>query len=95
MIRSGVRRAMQITIRGIEPELEQILRRLSRDEGISLNKAALRLLARGANLNRPRADPQTIGQDLDHLFGTWTRKEAEDFQRSIQSCEQVDEDFWK
>jgi hypothetical protein len=84
---------MQITIRGMDPELEEAIRRLSHEEGISLNKAAIRLLARGAHLDRPAQ--RTVGHDLDHLFGTWTEAEAEAFRRTLKTCEQVDPDFWK
>jgi hypothetical protein len=88
---------MQVTIRGIDPDLAQILKRLSREEGISLNKAALRLLARGAGLDREpaRKRKRTIGHDLDHLFGTWTDSETEAFLDAIGSCGQIDEGFWK
>ena len=85
---------MQITIRGIDPELDRVIRRLSKDEGISLNKAALRLLAKGANFDRPTGK-STIGDDLDHLFGTWSAQEAERFLGSIEPCRRIDEDFWK
>ena len=86
---------MQVTIRGIEPDLAKILERISREEGISLNKAALKLLARGANLQRETEAKREIGHDLDHLFGTWTEAETEDFLKCIRSCEQIDEGFWQ
>jgi hypothetical protein len=85
---------MQITIRGIDPALGQILKRISRIEGISLNKAALRLLAKGAGLQRDAEKPGEIGGDLDHLFGTWSEEEARAFLNTIRSCEQIDESFW-
>ena len=86
---------MQLTLRGIGPELAQHIRQLSHDEGISLNKAALRLLAKGAGLEHTSKKNDTIGADLDHLFGVWREAEARQFLTSIQSCEQVDEEFWK
>jgi hypothetical protein len=89
-----MRQIRQVTIRGLAPEVAAAIRRISRDEGISMNKAALKLLSRGANLDRA-PESRVIGHDLDHLFGTWTEADAAAFLRSIQSCEQVDEDFWK
>ena len=41
----------QITLRGLEPELEAAVRRLAVQEGISLNKAALKLIRMGAGLS--------------------------------------------
>ncbi len=82
---------MQLTIRGLSPELEQRLQQLAVEEKISLNKAALKLLAEGAGLTEGKKT--VIGQDLDHLFGTWKASEAENFLKSIKSCEQIDAGF--
>jgi hypothetical protein len=84
---------MQITLRGLSPELEQRIQQLAAEEQISLNKAALKLLSKGAGLMEGRKT--VIGQDLDHLFGTWKESAAKKFLASIKSCEQIDEDFWK
>jgi hypothetical protein len=86
---------MQITLRGIDPKLAEALTRLAKAEGISLNKAALKLLHRAAGV-APEAKTKTlIGSDLDHLFGTWKAPEADAFLDSIRSCEQIDAEFWK
>ena len=84
---------MQITLRGLSPELEQRIQQLAAEEQISLNKAALKLLAKGAGLTG--GGKTVIGQDLDHLFGTWKASDAEQFLESIKSCEQIDEEFWQ
>ena len=86
---------MQITIRGIDPALGQILKRISRIEGISLNKAALKLLAKGAGIQKESGTSREIGRELDHLFGTWSEAEAQAFLSSIRSCEQIDRGFWE
>ncbi len=86
---------MQITLRGISPDLSEALTRLARSEGISLNKAALKLLHRGAGLTKGPEAKTLIGSDLNHLFGTWKPSEAEAFLESIRPCEQIDEGFWK
>ena len=83
---------MQITLRGLSPELEQRIQQLAAEEQISLNKAALKLLAKGAGLTEGRGT--VIGKGLDHLFGTWKESDAKQFLESIKSCEQIDEDFW-
>ena len=84
---------MQITIRGLSPELEACIQNLAIEEKISLNKAALKLLAKGSGLTEDRKT--VIGTDLDHLFGTWEASEAETFLETIKSCEQIDESFWR
>ena len=84
----------QLTLRGLDRRLLQRIRELARQERISLNKAALRLLERGAGLAPARPDNR-IGNSLDHLIGTWTAAEAKAFETAIKACEQIDEDLWK
>ena len=84
----------QLTIRGLDPALVARLRELSEREGISLNKAALRLLRKGAGLETPaRAD--VVGSSLDHLFGTWSQAEVDEFEHAVEIFEQVDESLWR
>jgi hypothetical protein len=84
----------QLTIRGLDPRLQDKIRELARREGISLNKAAVRLLERGAGIDR-QEDSDRIGHSLDHLIGTWSQREADAFLDAIQTCEQIDPDLWK
>ena len=44
----------QLTVRGFDDELSAIMRRLAKQEGISLNQAALRLLRKGAGITTAR-----------------------------------------
>jgi hypothetical protein len=81
-----------LTLRGLNPRLEKEIRAIARREGISINKAALRLLEKGAGIG-VRPDDR-IGSSLDHLIGTWNVKRTEEFLESVQSCEQVDPELW-
>ena len=89
-----MRRAMhQLTIRGFDDELEDYIRKLARREGISLNRAVMRLVRRGANLDQPEAD--VVGSSLDHLTGTWNDEEADAIDRALQDFSRIDEAMWK
>ncbi len=44
----------QLTLRGLDPELEKRLRELAARDQLSLNKAALKLMRRGAGLESHR-----------------------------------------
>ncbi|MDE0037227.1 MAG: hypothetical protein OXU77_06630 [Gammaproteobacteria bacterium] len=83
----------QLTIRGFDDELTDYIRSLARREGISLNRAVMRLVRRGANLDDPDAD--VIGSSLDHLMGTWTVDEADAIDRALQDFSRIDETMWK
>jgi len=84
----------QLTLRGFEPEVERALRQLARREGISLNKAALRLLRRGAGLGDAKHDP-AIGNALDHFIGTWSDDEAREVDDAVAELRRVDDDMWR
>jgi hypothetical protein len=83
----------QLTLRGFDRRVEREIRAIAKRERISLNKAAVRLLEKGAGLDAVEP-PDRIGHSLDHLIGTWTEEEAEDLLASIHSCEQVDAELW-
>ncbi len=71
-----------LTIRGIDPQLERALRSLAEHEGISLNRAALRLMRRGAGLQEGNDRPR-IGHALDAFIGSWSIEESAAFDATI------------
>ena len=81
----------QLTIRGFDDELTRRIRQLAAREGISLNRAVLRLLRRGAGLGHHKDGGDTVGSSLDHLIGTWTSEEAAEMDRALQDLSHVDE----
>lgn len=85
----------QLTVRGFEPELAREIERLAKREGLSLNQAALRLLSRGAGLEKPTVTENVVGESLDHLIGTWTDEEAAIIERATADFEQIDETMWE
>lgn len=84
----------QLTLRGLDSRLRREIRALAQREGISLNKAALRLLEKGAGIG-PDSHLDQIGSSLDHLIATWTDEQAHAFLDSIKACEEVDAELWK
>ena len=85
----------QLTIRGFDNDLAEAIRQLARRDGISLNRAVLKLLRRGAGLPDGQGDGRNIGDALDDLFGSWTQQESEEFDRALEHFESVDESDWK
>ena len=89
----------QLTIRGLDEQLEQRLRGLAESRQVSLNRAALLLMRRGAGLaepdtEAPGASAHRVGNALDGFMGVWTAEEAAEFMRSIEWLEQIDPDLW-
>ena len=85
----------QLTVRGFDDELSAAIQRLAKREGISLNQAVLRLLRKGAGLADRGAGRAKVGNSLDHLIGTWTQEEADEFDAALKEFEQIDEEVWR
>ncbi len=85
----------QLTIRGFDEELAGRIRQLASREGISLNRAVMRLLRRGAGLSENTGGGNTVGTSLDHLIGTWTAEEAAELDRALEDLSRVDEAMWE
>jgi hypothetical protein len=85
----------QLSLRGFDKELERKLKELARREGVSLNKAALMLLKKGAGLTEPSQPSTAIGGALDRFIGRWSEADEKRLIESIASCEVVDETLWK
>ncbi len=85
----------QLTIRGFEGELEQRLRQLARERGISLNRAALLLMRRGAGLESETRGPGGIGAALDRFVGCWSAEQEKELLAAIEPLEQIDPELWR
>jgi len=84
----------QLTIRGFDKDLEQYIVRLARGEGISLNRAVLKLLRRGAGIGDDANARDTVGTSLDHLIGTWTADELNEMEQALGDLSHIDESMW-
>ena len=85
----------QLTVRGFDNKLAETIRRIAERDGTSLNKAALKLLRKGAGLAEDDNRADTVGSSLDHLIGSWSRDEADQFDASLQEFEKIDESIWR
>ena len=85
----------QLTVRGFDEELAETIRRIAERDDISLNKAALKLLRKGAGLSQDAGRTDTVGSSLDHLIGSWSRDEAAEFDAALEDFETIDESIWR
>ena len=83
----------QITLRGMEPEMEQDIRRMARKSGKSLNRIILDMIYEHTSYKKNgKTGP---ADSLRTLAGGWSKKDAEEFLESIKSSEQIDEEMWR
>lgn len=84
-----------LTIRGIPKPVEQRLRKIARESHRSLNKAAIDLLQKAVGLGDNTMETSGKQRDVRGVFGKWTKKEAEEFERNTAIFESIDEEMWK
>ena len=89
------RLARQLTLRGFDEELATRIRGAARERGVSLNRAALALLRRGAGLGPPGDRGDVVGTSLDHLAGTWTERDEREMQEALRGTEVIDREMWE
>lgn len=80
---------MQYTIRNVPDYLDAALRGSAREQGKSLNEAAIEALARGVGLNESRRRRR----DLHDIAGTWREDPA--FDRAFAEQDTIDEAMWR
>jgi hypothetical protein len=85
----------QLSLRGFDPEVEKKIRETARKEGISLNRAVIRLLRKGAGLEQGSKRLDVVGDSLDHLIGRWSEAKSKQFLKTMESLRQIDGAFWK
>jgi hypothetical protein len=79
---------MTISLRNLPPEVEKAIAETSEREGISLNRATIRLLE--ASLHKPAKN-----SDFDEFFGVWSKEEADVFDKAVSQMRQVDPADWE
>jgi hypothetical protein len=82
-----------ITVRNLPPAVAKAVKEKARKEKLSLNKAVVRLLeeATGAEKGKKRV----VHHDLDHLAGTWSEAEYQEFMVALREQRQIDPEMWK
>jgi hypothetical protein len=84
----------QLTLRNIDAEIANALERMVREEGLSLNQAALKLLRSGLG-PQTSAKQEPIGNSLDWFIGSWSDSDVSEFMEATESTREIDPGFWK
>lgn len=85
----GYNECMQYTLRNIPEALDRALRDWAREEGTSLNEAAVKAMVRGLGLTGELEKQR----DLSELVGSWV--EDPEFDCALAEQRQIDEDIWR
>ncbi|MBC8245753.1 MAG: hypothetical protein H8E20_15350 [Verrucomicrobia bacterium] len=82
-----------MTVRGLGKDLVREIHQTARDNGISLNKAALLLMRQGAGLSEDGTG--AVAASLAKYIGSWSAAEGKRFREAVRELDQVDGGFWK
>jgi hypothetical protein len=88
------RHSNQLTLRDVDPRVLDEIHRLARAEGLSVNKAAAKILRMGAGVQDAPVS-RSIGGSVDRFVGSLSKAEAAKLSTSLRSLEQVDGELWK
>lgn len=83
----------QITLRGIDPEVEKKVRKISKSTGKSLNRVIQEIIYQQIGSDQKGKSPAS--QSLRKYAGGWSEKDASDFYEAIKLFDQIDETMWK
>ena len=82
-----------MTLRGIDERIAGALKERARKEDTSVNTVTLRILKESLGLEKKKR--RVLHDDLDYLAGTWSARDAAEFEQAISVFEAVDKDMWK
>ncbi|MGH8207433.1 MAG: hypothetical protein ACRETK_11725 [Steroidobacteraceae bacterium] len=83
-----------MSIRGLDEKTLLHLKRRAQREGSSLNSLVVGLLQQDSGTQTKSTALQEF-DDLDALAGTWTRRQAQAFERDTAAFSEVDSTAWK
>jgi len=83
-----------VTIRGVEPEVAEKLKRMAAEQGKSINQLVIEFIKKNLGLLKEKEHTRKYS-DLDGLFGKWTEDEFLTIQGKISQERQIDAELWK
>jgi len=83
-----------ITLRKLPPDVSGAIERSAREQGLSLNRAAIRLMEKALGKG-PAPKKAVVRHDLDFLFGSMTKGDAKKFDASVRRQRRIESGMWK
>lgn len=82
-----------ITLRNLPASLDRTIRQRAKKNGVSVNKVIISLLQ--DRLGESELRPVRRYHDLDGLAGSWSKQEAEVFEKTLAQQRAIDPEMWK
>ncbi len=83
-----------ITLRNIPAEVAKAIEHKAKESHASMNRAVVLLLEERLGIGAAKKK-ERVYHDLDHLIGTWSKEEADAFDKSLREQRKIDPEMWK
>mgnify|MGYP000103160546 CR=1 FL=1 len=80
-----------ITLHNLDPDVEKCLRARAQKQRTSLNQTIQKILKEALGLEKSQAKKG----DFSDLAGTWTLKDAREFEEATAEFSKIDKEMWK
>jgi hypothetical protein len=84
-----------VTLRSLPPNIVEAIRKEANRKRLSINKAVISLLENRVGMREKKKSRQIRHHDLDDLAGSWSKKEAAEFDKTLAAQRVIDPDLWK
>jgi len=84
---------VQLTVRNVDENLSDALKREAKKRGQSVNKLIIDILQQSLGIKSTSEKPMAY-TDLDHLAATWQDEETDQFNACVQKQRKIDEEMW-
>jgi len=81
-----------LSLRGIDDELADALKKKAQRTGTSINRTVLNLIRKSIGLDKKKLT--RVYHDLDELAGTWSENDEREFETKTQFFHKIDEEIW-
>jgi hypothetical protein len=95
LLMHGVISMKAITLRSVPPRVAKAIRKEAAAKGLSINKTVISLLEGRTTAKERKKGRKTLHRELDSLAGSWSEKEAADFDKALAVQRTIDPDLWK
>jgi hypothetical protein len=82
-----------LTIRHIPSPVEKAIRRKAVRDHVSLNKAVVGMLEESV-IGKQKKQSKRY-HDLDWLYGTWNKRQSDDFRKRLAETRKIDPELWR
>jgi len=80
-------------MRNTPPHLARMIGERAQADRASLNKTVIHLLEE--DVGGPTKARDRVYRDLDHLAGSWTKREEDAFDRNLACLRKIDTELWR